>query len=71
MMTTDPDFFLEKMGNGHIGFFHLNEEALIMDSGLPFTIVKPCGLTDDPASKRELLAGHYIFSNSELERILF
>jgi hypothetical protein len=58
MGTTDPDSFLEKIGNGHIGFFKLNAEALIMESGMPFTIVKPCGLTDDPASKRELLVGH-------------
>ena len=26
--------------------------------GLPYTIVKPCGLTDDPPLKRELLVGH-------------
>lgn len=24
--TTEPDGFLEKLGNGHIGFFKLNEE---------------------------------------------
>jgi nucleoside-diphosphate-sugar epimerase len=58
MGTTEPDSFLEKLGNGHIGFFKLNAEAFIMDSGMPFTIVKPCGLTNDPASKRELLVGH-------------
>jgi hypothetical protein len=58
MGTTDPDSFLDKLGNGHIGFYKLNEESFIMGSGLPWTIIKPCGLSDDEAGKRELLAGH-------------
>jgi len=58
MGTTEPDGFLEKLANGHIGFYKLNEESFLMSSGLPFTIVKPCGLTDDPAGQRELLVGH-------------
>eukprot|EP00928_Gymnodinium_smaydae_P018324 TRINITY_DN16980_c0_g2_i1.p1 TRINITY_DN16980_c0_g2~~TRINITY_DN16980_c0_g2_i1.p1 ORF type:complete len:274 (-),score=58.25 TRINITY_DN16980_c0_g2_i1:169-990(-) len=58
MGTTDPENFLDKLGNGHIGFYKLNEEAFLMSSGLPFTIVKPCGLTDGPASQRELRVGH-------------
>lgn len=58
MGTTDPDSFLEKLGNGHIGFFKLNEEASLMSSGLPFTIVKPCGLVDTPPGHAELLVGH-------------
>merc|ERR1712232_667713 len=35
-----------------------NAEADLMSSGLPFTIVKPCGLTDDAGGKRELVVGH-------------
>jgi len=58
MGTTEPDGFLEKLGNGHIGFFKLNEEAALMSSGLPYTIVKPCGLTDTAPGQRELLVGH-------------
>merc|ERR1712032_1464665 len=58
MGTTNPDSFLEKMGNGHIGFFKLNEEAFLMNSGLPFAIVKPCGLTNGPAAQNELIVGH-------------
>merc|ERR1712079_661553 len=58
MGTTEPTGFLEELGNGHIGFFKLNEEAFLMASGLPYTIVKPCGLTDDAGGKRELLSGH-------------
>jgi len=58
MGTTEPDSFLDKLGNGQIGFFKLNEEAFLMSSGIPYTIVKPCGLTDDAAGKRELTVGH-------------
>jgi uncharacterized protein YbjT (DUF2867 family) len=58
MGTTEPTGFLETLGNGHIGFFKLNEEAALMASGFPFTIVKPCGLTDGAGGQRELLAGH-------------
>mmetsp|Transcript_49397 Transcript_49397/g.143197 ORF Transcript_49397/g.143197 Transcript_49397/m.143197 type:complete len:275 (-) Transcript_49397:145-969(-) len=58
MGTTEPDSFLEKLGNGHIGFFKLNMEAFLMSSGLPFTIVKPCGLIDTPPSLNELVVGH-------------
>merc|ERR1711971_1440842 len=58
MGTTEPDSFLDKLGDGQIGFYKLNAEAALMDSGLPFTIIKPCGLTDDAPSKVELIAGH-------------
>jgi len=58
MGSTNPEGFLEKLGNGHIGFFKLNEEAFLMSSGLPFTIVKPCGLVDSPEEESELLVGH-------------
>lgn len=58
MGTTNPDGFLERLGNGHIGFFKLNGEAYLMNSGLPFAIVKPCGLIDTPAEEAELLVGH-------------
>lgn len=58
MGTTEPTGFLETLGNGHIGFFKLNEESFLMSSGLPFTIVKPCGLTDGAGGNRELLSGH-------------
>jgi hypothetical protein len=58
MGTTEPDSFLDKLGNGHIGFYKLNEESYIMGSGMPWTIIKPCGLSDDEPGKRELLAGH-------------
>eukprot|EP00419_Tripos_fusus_P024041 CAMPEP_0172719378 /NCGR_PEP_ID=MMETSP1074-20121228/75471_1 /TAXON_ID=2916 /ORGANISM="Ceratium fusus, Strain PA161109" /LENGTH=275 /DNA_ID=CAMNT_0013544725 /DNA_START=27 /DNA_END=854 /DNA_ORIENTATION=+ len=58
MGTTDPDHFLNKLGNGNILFFKLNAEAFLMSSGLPFTIIKPCGLSDGNAAQRELHVGH-------------
>mmetsp|Transcript_51452 Transcript_51452/g.103386 ORF Transcript_51452/g.103386 Transcript_51452/m.103386 type:complete len:190 (+) Transcript_51452:237-806(+) len=52
MGTTEPENFL-----GYISFYKLNLEAALMASGLPFTIVKPCGLGDGPAQQAELVAG--------------
>merc|ERR1712232_390354 len=46
---------------GHILFYKLNLEAMLMSSGLKFTISKPCGLAGDiPGQKGgpELLVGH-------------
>ncbi|CAE8716592.1 unnamed protein product, partial [Polarella glacialis] len=39
MGTTEPDSFLDKLGNGFAVFYKLNAEAALMSSGLPFTIV--------------------------------
>jgi hypothetical protein len=58
MGTTTPNSFLDKLGNGRIGFFKLNEEAFLMSSGVPFTIVKPCGLSDGKGGKHRLTVGH-------------
>lgn len=58
MGTTEPDSQLDKMGNGQIGFYKLNMEAFMMTSGLPFTIVKPCGLGSDAGGKDEMIVGH-------------
>lgn len=58
MGTTEPDSSLDKMGNGQIGFYKLNFEAFLMSSGLPYTIVKPCGLGGDAAAQDTLIVGH-------------
>lgn len=58
MGTTEPNTQLDKMGNGQIGFYKLNEEASLMASGLPFTIVKPCGLGSDKPAMDTLTVGH-------------
>ncbi|GBG27233.1 Protein TIC 62, chloroplastic [Hondaea fermentalgiana] len=44
--TTIPDGALDKLGNGHALFYKLNAEATLMQSGLTFSIIKPCGLTN-------------------------
>lgn len=38
-------------------FNKLNGEASTMAQGLPFAIVKPCGLNDEPGGKAEILVG--------------
>jgi len=58
MDTTVPDNFLDKMGNGHVAFYHLQAEAAIMSSGLSFTIAKACGLMDGAGGKNKLSVGH-------------
>jgi len=61
MGTTQPDSFLDKLGNGHALFYKLNAESYIMSSEakIAFTIVKPSGLTDvAEAGKALLLVGH-------------
>jgi len=56
MGTTSPED--SKDPCGHISFYKLNFEAELMASGLPFTIVKPCGLLDTPPLTTELVVGH-------------
>jgi hypothetical protein len=56
--TEVPDNFFDKLGNGHVTFYHLAAEAFIMSSGFPFTVVKACGLTDKAAGKHKMVLGH-------------
>ncbi|CAE7194498.1 unnamed protein product, partial [Symbiodinium natans] len=58
MGTTTPDNFLDKLDKGFVSFYHLQAEADIMASGVPFTIVKACGLGDGEPGKHKLLVGH-------------
>lgn len=39
-------------------FYKAKAEAYIVQQGVPFTIVKPCGLSEDEASQRKILIGH-------------
>jgi len=57
-MTETPNSFFDKIGNGHISFYKLNAESFIMSSGLPFTILKPCGLGTGEPGKNKLVVGH-------------
>jgi len=58
MGTTDPTNPVDQIGNGHIGFYKLNEESHLMATGLPWTIIKPCGLGDEDPMKKELVVSH-------------
>lgn len=57
--TTTPNGPLDLLGEGYIGFYKLNLEAFLMSSGVPFTIVKPCGLADAAGGQSELRVGHH------------
>lgn len=56
--TWNPESTYGNMDNGHQSFYKLNAEAFIEASGLPFTIVKPCGLGDDKGEQYQLVVGH-------------
>merc|ERR1711957_305349 len=56
--TWDPNSRYGNFGNGHTSFYHLNAEAFIMSSGVPFTILKACGLGDDKPGQYKLVVGH-------------
>jgi hypothetical protein len=57
-MTTLPDNYLDKIDGGHGCFYALNGEAFVMNSGVPFTVVKPNGLDDAEPATKTLLVGH-------------
>jgi len=42
----------------NILFWKLNAEAFIASSGVPFAIIKPCGLDVTPGGERTLMVGH-------------
>jgi len=56
--TMDPNSRYGNLGDGHTSFYHLNAEAFIMSSGVPFTIIKACGLGDDKPGQYKLVVGH-------------
>lgn len=57
-LTTVPNNFLDKIDDGHGTFYALNGEAFAMSSGIPFTIIKPNGLNDGEAGKKEIIIAH-------------
>lgn len=58
--TETPENSTGKFFMDYISFYKLNFEAELMSSGLPFTIVKPCGLdySGTEPGKKQLLTGH-------------
>jgi len=57
-LTTQPDNFLDKVGNGHGCFYGLQGETYLLGSGLSSTIIKASGLSEGEAGKAEILVGH-------------
>jgi len=56
--TWNPDSTYGNMDNGHQSFYKLNAEAFIEAAGLPFSLVKPCGLGSDKGEQYQLVVGH-------------
>jgi len=56
--TWNPDSTYGNMDNGHQSFYKLNAEAYIEAAGLPFSLVKPCGLGSDKGEQYKLEVGH-------------
>lgn len=60
MGTTEPNSFLDNLGNGHVLFYKTQGElGLMSNAHLNFTIVKPSGLVNELGGKRALLTGHF------------
>lgn len=61
--TTLPDTILNKIlahlwGGWDVGFYSLQGEANLMSADVPFTILKACGLTEDPEKQSQIIVGH-------------
>jgi len=57
-LTTSPDNYLDKVGNGHGCFYGLQGEVYLLGSGVPSTIIKASGLSEGDAGGKEILVGH-------------
>eukprot|EP00933_Yihiella_yeosuensis_P020934 TRINITY_DN16699_c0_g2_i3.p1 TRINITY_DN16699_c0_g2~~TRINITY_DN16699_c0_g2_i3.p1 ORF type:complete len:272 (-),score=83.30 TRINITY_DN16699_c0_g2_i3:559-1374(-) len=58
MGTTSPPPAKIKSPDDEVGFYKLNAEAFVASAGVPFAIVKPCGLNEKPAGQCEIMVGH-------------
>lgn len=57
MGGTDPNHRLNSLGNGNILVWKRKAEQYLVDSGLPYTILRAGGLLDKEGGKRELRVG--------------
>lgn len=57
MGSTDDANPLNRLGNGNILRFKRKAELYLIDSGVPYTVVNPAGLINEPASQRQLVFG--------------
>lgn len=56
MGTTAPN--PKPFAGGPLLFWKLQAEAFLATSGLPFAVIKPCGLADGAVGAARLVAGH-------------
>ena len=52
---TDANHMLNTIGDGNILIWKRKSEQYLVDSGVPFTIIRAGGLLDAPGGERELL----------------
>lgn len=57
MGGTNPNHPLNRLGNGNILIWKGKAETYLMNSGIPYTIVRAGGLLDEPGEERRLLVG--------------
>lgn len=57
MGGTNPDHPLNKLGNGNILVWKRKAEQYLVDSGIPYTIIRAGGLQDKDGGLRELITG--------------
>ncbi len=57
MGGTNEQHPLNRMANGNILIWKRKAEAYLIESGLPYTIIRAGGLLDQPGGQRELIVG--------------
>mgnify|MGYP000200035007 CR=1 FL=1 len=57
MGGTDENHYLNSLGNGKILIWKRKAEQYLIDSGIPYTIVRAGGLIDEPGGRREIIVG--------------
>ncbi|XP_039171113.1 uncharacterized protein At5g02240 isoform X2 [Eucalyptus grandis] len=57
MGGTNPNHFLNSLGNGNILVWKRKAEQYLADSGVPYTIIRAGGLQDKEGGVRELIVG--------------
>ena len=57
MGVTQPENFLNTLGNGNILLWKRRAEQYLVESGVPYTIIHPGGLLDAKGGERELMLG--------------
>lgn len=58
MGSTEENNMLNRIGNGNILRFKRKSELYLIESGMPYTVINPGGLLNEPEGERELVVGH-------------